>query len=106
MLANYIAGWCCQQSHSRKRRIGCDTLKKTRTSERMVEILEFYVIKSASGSLPALCAECATGDAVMISPEQAATIAQVSVRAIYRWVEGQVIHYRESPGGALTVCVK
>jgi hypothetical protein len=81
-------------------------LKKTHTTEHMVEIHEFYVIRSASGSLPSLCAECATGDALMISPEQAATIAQVSVRAIYRWVEDNVIHYKEAPGGSITVCVK
>ena len=42
----------------------------------------------------------------MLSPEQAAIIAKVSVRAIYRWVEDQVIHYTEAPGGTLTVCIK
>jgi hypothetical protein len=49
-------------------------LAKKRTTEHMVEIHEYYVIKSVSGSLPALCTECATNDAVMISPEQARSL--------------------------------
>ena len=72
----------------------------------MVEIHEYYVIKSVSGSLPALCTECATNDAVMISPEQAAILRQVPVRAIYRQVELGAIHYKEAPDGAITVCTR
>ena len=72
----------------------------------MVEIHEYYVIKTVSGSLPALCTECTTNDGVMISPEQAAIVAQVPVRAIYRQVEIGAIHYKETPDGAITVCTR
>ena len=72
----------------------------------MVEIHEYYVIKSVSGSLPALCTECETNDAVMISPEQAAILKQVPVRAIYRQVELGAIHYKEASDGAITICTR
>ena len=80
-------------------------MARTRKTET-VEIHEFYVIRSASGSLPALCVECSTGDAIMIAPEQAAVVAQVPVRMIYRWVETEMIHYRELSNGSIIVCVK
>ena len=81
-------------------------MAKTRKTERAVEIHEFYVIRSTSGSLPALCAECSSGDAFMVTPEQAAAVAHVPVRSIYRSVETGVVHYREGTDGSLVVCLK
>ena len=81
-------------------------MAKTRKSEKSVEIHEFYVIRTASGSLPALCAECSTGDAIMVAPEQAAAVAHVPVRTIYRWVETGAVHYEDGPGRSLTICLK
>jgi hypothetical protein len=79
---------------------------KTRKTEKAVEIHEFYVIRSLSGSLPALCVECSTGDAIMVAPEHAAVVAHVPVRLIYRWVETREIHSKEGPDGSLMVCIK
>lgn len=81
-------------------------MAKTRRTEKTVEIHEFYVVRTASGSLPALCLECSTDDSIMIAPEQAAAVAHVPVRMIYRWVETGVVHYKEGPNGSLIVCVK
>lgn len=81
-------------------------MAKSRKSEKTFEIHEFYVIRTGSGSLPALCTECATGDAIMVAPEQAAAVAHVPVRIIYRWVELGVVHYKEGPDGSLAVCLK
>ena len=81
-------------------------MAKTRKTEKAVEIHEFYVIRSSSGSLPVLCVQCSTGDAIMVAPEHAAVIANVPVRIIYRWIETAAIHYREAPNGALIVCLK
>lgn len=81
-------------------------MARTRRTEKTVEIHEFYVIRSASGSLPALCAECSTGDAIMIAAEQAAVIAGVPVRMINRWVETGEIHYKQGPNGSVFVCLK
>lgn len=81
-------------------------MAKSNRTEKTVEIHEFFVIRTASGSLPALCAKCSTGDAIMLSPEQAASIRAVPVRTIYRWVESKLIHYRETPDRSLSVCMR
>jgi len=81
-------------------------VKKTRRTEKTVEIHEFYSIRTASDSLPALCGDCSTGDAVMLTPEQASVLAHVPTRAIYRLVETGAIHYREVPANSLVVCLK
>ena len=81
-------------------------MARTRRTEKTVEIHEFYVIRSASGSLPALCAECSTGDAIMVSREQAAVIAAVPVQMINRWVETGAIHYKQGLNGTVAVCLK
>jgi N-acetylglutamate synthase/N-acetylornithine aminotransferase len=51
----------------------------------------------------AWCEGCAA-DVGMISPEEAALLARVSTRAIYRWAEAGSIHYAETSDGFLTVC--
>ena len=78
----------------------------TKKTEKEVEIHEFYVIRSPSGSLPSLCPECSRGDAIMIVPEQATVLAQVPLRTIYRWVESGLIHYKELTNGSIAVCLK
>jgi len=81
-------------------------VKKTRRTEKTVEIHEFYAIRTASGSLPALCSDCSAGDAIMLPPDHAAILSHVPTRMIYRLVETGSIHYRESPNGSLIVCVR
>jgi len=81
-------------------------VKKTRRTEKIVEIHEFYAIRTASGSLPALCTDCSTGDAIMLAPNHAALLSHVPTRMIYRLVETGSIHYREEPNGSLVVCVR
>ena len=81
-------------------------MKKTRRTEKIVEIHEFYAIRTASGSLPALCSDCSTGDAIMLAPDHAALLSHVPTRMIYRLVETGSIHYREEPNGSLVVCVR
>jgi len=78
--------------------------KRTK-SEKTVELHEFYVIRTAGGSL-ARCAKCATADAIMVAPEQAAAVAQVPVRIIYRWVELGAVHFDEARDGSLNICLK
>jgi hypothetical protein len=88
------------------KRSGRNGVAKKRRTEKTIEIHEVYVIRQTSGLLPALCAECPAGDAIMVAPEQAAVIAAVPARLIYRWVETEMVHYKEAPDGSLTVCVK
>ena len=78
----------------------------SRKTEKEVEIHEFYVVRSPSGSLPVLCGECSTGDAVMLAPDHAALLTHVPVRMIFRWVESGLVHFKETPNGSLIVCLK
>jgi len=41
----------------------------------------------------------------MVAPEEAAALARTSTRTIYRWVEAGLLHYVETPGGGLLVCI-
>ena len=77
-----------------------------RRREKRIEIHERLIVRTASGSLPALCEQCTAGDAILLSPEQAAALTGIPARAIYRLVEAGTIHYREAPTGKLIVCVK
>ena len=81
-------------------------MEKSRKSEKTIELHEFYVIRSGSGSLPPLCAVCSTSDAFMVTPEQAAAVAKVSVRIIFRWIESGAIHFMEELDGSLAVCLR
>lgn len=40
----------------------------------------------------------------MVSPDEAAAMARVSSRTIYRWVESDKIHYAEAAEGLLRIC--
>ena len=81
-------------------------MTKNRKTEKAVEIHEFYVVRTTSGSLPALCAECSAGDAFMVAPEQAAVVTHVPLRMIYRWIETAEVHYRETANGSVIVCLR
>jgi hypothetical protein len=50
------------------------------------------------------CDQCRE-DVRMLRPEVAATMADVSVRTIYRWVEAEKVHYKETPDGLLLICL-
>ena len=71
-----------------------------------VEIHEFYVFRSTSGSQPNMCDECTTGNALMVAPEYAALLVQVRLGLIYCGIETGLIHYKVDTNGALVVCLK
>ena len=77
-----------------------------RRKEERIEIHERLIVRTASGSPPALCDECSLTDAIMLSPEHAAVVTGIPERQIYQWVEAGAIHYREAPNGKLSVCIK
>ena len=77
-----------------------------RRKERSIEIHERLIVRTASGSLPALCDACTAGEGILLSPEQASALTSIPVRLIYRLVEAGTIHYREAANGNLVVCVK
>lgn len=79
-------------------------MKVKRRTETTIEAHEFWVARRPREPSAAWCGECAT-DAVMLPPEDAARLTNVTPRMIYRWVEAGRIHFTETGGGGLLVCL-
>jgi hypothetical protein len=74
-----------------------------RRIEIAVDRRRFIVLKRRGASVSDWCADC--GEQVaMLTADEAATIANVSSRTIYRRVEAGEVHYTETPAGVLRVC--
>ena len=50
------------------------------------------------------CLQC-PAQTLLVTPEEAARLASVSPRTIYRWVESEQVHYLETSEGELLVCL-
>lgn len=77
------------------------TLISTETHEALTIRLKF---RAQPRPNPALCEECAPA-APLLTPEEAAPLANLSVRAVCRLVEDGLIHFKETPDGLLLVCL-
>ena len=79
---------------------------KTKRTEIMIEVEEVIQVVSHQHRLTrAWCRECGREAQDDHAPEQAATISQVSVRAVNQRVEAGSVHFLETPDGRLWVCV-
>lgn len=68
-----------------------------------VEIVERVVVSAARTDSPRRpCPVCA--GAAMLTPEEAAAFARVTVRGIYARVEAGGVHFLETPDGRLVLC--
>ncbi len=74
-----------------------------RRIEITVEKRRLIVLKRGRAPVYDWCAYCG-GQVAMLTPDQAATIAKVSSRTIYRRVEAGEMHYLETAEGHLLVC--
>jgi excisionase family DNA binding protein len=74
-----------------------------RSAEITVETDEIVVLKGTPGAVRTHCPVCRR-EVRMISPEQAARIAGVSLRTIYRWIEAGNVHFSQTPGGSSMIC--
>jgi excisionase family DNA binding protein len=79
-------------------------MRRKRRTETRVEIERVVVIRQRRGVGQAWCADCAQ-PVTMVTAEEAAAVAGVTRRTIYRWVEAEKIHFTETPDGALLVCL-
>jgi hypothetical protein len=78
-------------------------MTKTRRMRITIQTERLLVI-NRSRSLYSLCAAC--GDEVrMVTIDQAAVLARVTSREIYREVEAGMIHFIETTEGSLLICV-
>src|SRR5438874_10665618 len=50
------------------------------------------------------CDRC-TKPSGMITPDEAAALCQVSTRTVYRWLETGVIHFSETVGEGILICL-
>jgi hypothetical protein len=79
-------------------------VKKTRT-EITIEFDEVIQATGDSNGLsPDSCLACGS-ESLMVTPQQAAVIAAVTVRDINRWVESEMVHFMETSDGFLLICV-
>ena len=65
---------------------------------------ERVVISHRRHAALAWCAAC-RAQTRRLRPEEAAAIAAVTPRTIYRWVEAGKLHFTESPDGGLLICL-
>jgi hypothetical protein len=68
-----------------------------------IEKYETLIIRQPRQILRPVCQECGAAKP-MILPEEAATLAEVSLRAIFRWVETVQVHFCEMADGRLYLC--
>ena len=80
---------------------------KTRTTKRTTEIT---IERKRSLSARRIrtrrltfCPTCACENE-FVAPEEAAAMASVTSRTIYRWLEDGKLHFVEPPGGELLIC--
>ena len=79
-------------------------LEMTKRTEITIESHRLLVVRRRGGAIWGPCAEC--GERVqMVTPNEAAAIAGVSVRTINRWVEMERVHFMETADGLLFLCV-
>lgn len=70
-----------------------------------IEILqhETLIIRTPSGRLRPVCPLCDEAPP-LVTPDEAALIAGVSLRHVFRWVETALVHFSETPAGQIYVC--
>jgi hypothetical protein len=76
-----------------------------RKTEITVETRQVLTISLGKRFASAWCEGC-SGQATMISAEQAAVLAGVRSRTLHRWAHARAIHFTERPEGRLLICLR
>ena len=79
-------------------------MKRRKKTEIIVERDQVLVITRLDHRAPQACAECGE-QSQMVSVDDAASIAGLSARAVYRMVETGQVHFSETTEGSLLVCL-
>ncbi len=72
-------------------------------TETIIETHEVWVVRRPAGPPTAWCRDCA-GHPAMLTPEEAAGLSGLSLRAIFRLIEAGRVHFLETAGDRLLVC--
>ena len=75
----------------------------TRRIEFTVAARQTLVVRRSTND-GQLCAECAA-PSQMLTPIEAAALAGLGQRELFRQIEAGLVHYAEMPEGALLICV-
>jgi hypothetical protein len=78
-------------------------MKRRRRLEITIERHEVTALQTVEIGLRGRCSECRC-EVNLLPPQLAAKAAGVSPRTVYRWVEEDRVHYRESSDGAILIC--
>lgn len=78
-------------------------MKRTRTTEIIIEADEISVERRAPAPVLRRCEACAI-DVEMVTPEIAAFLCGTTARNVYRLIESGAAHFIETPGGELLIC--
>lgn len=78
-------------------------MSSRRRTEVVTETHEVWVLRRRGGGRR-LCGQC-VGEALLLTPHEAAVLRGVSQLTVYRWVEASRLHFIETPGGELFVCL-
>lgn len=79
-------------------------MKRRKKTEIIVERDQVLVIRKLDYRALQSCAECGE-QARMVSVDDAASIAGLSARAVYRHVETGQVHFSETTDGSLLICL-
>jgi len=79
--------------------------RKKKTTIVTFEARERMTIHRGPRRVIAWCDQCGV-EVLMVTPNEAATIARTDARAIFRGLEAGEIHFIESERGALMICAK
>ena len=77
--------------------------KSWKRTEVTIESETRVVFRGGTSSLRTWCEGCEAAS-VMLTPDAAASIAGMTMQALYARVEAGLIHFTELPGGALLLC--
>ena len=78
-------------------------MKVRRIMKIGIETQRVVSLTKRVGAIEAWCSQCGE-QRQMIHPEEAASRAGVSLRAIYRLVEARQLHFIETPEGLVLIC--
>ncbi len=80
-------------------------MKRTtkRTTEITIERRRSFAARRTTKRTLSYCPICAR-EGEFVTPEEAAIIASVTPRTIYRWLEDGRFHFIEQPGSELFIC--
>ena len=76
--------------------------KMSRRIDINIESHRLLIIRRG-GPIQTWCKKCRS-QVLMITPNEAAAMMNISSRIIYRWIEEGKLHFSEDPGQSILIC--